>query len=465
MLREREKTFIFLFSTIDFILTFISLGIASLLRTGEVNFTANRELLILYLVTIGIWYLSTKLHQLHYLQRIRSFAGIMVDYLFTYAICLAVILLVIFLLNLGGIDHKLFILFNLINFILLYSTRVLVSAIFDRFRAKGFNTRNILVIADEKAGPTIEKLLKSPKTGLVLKGIITGSERIANKYSDRFPIFPSESVIAQLLDEEPIDELFYCKKDMDEKEMREMMYTCQEVGVVFRIKSALFDMLSSQSKIYFLDETPFITITNLPDRYIYLMLKRLFDITVSLLALVAASPLMLAIAIAIKCTSKGPVFYKQVRTGRRGREFMLYKFRTMVANSDELRNKLEALNEMDGPVFKIKNDPRITKVGRLLRKTSLDELPQFWNVLKAQMSIVGPRPPLPKEVVQYERWQLRRIAMKPGITCIWQVSGRNDTTFEEWMRMDLEYIDNWSLKLDLILCLQTVRAVVKMNGH
>ncbi|HHU57440.1 MAG TPA: sugar transferase, partial [Bacteroidales bacterium] len=139
-------------------------------------------------------------------------------------------------------------------------------------------------------------------------------------------------------------------------------------------------------------------------------------------------------------------------------------FRTMVVNAEELREELMEQNEMDGPVFKITHDPRVTRVGRFLRKTSLDELPQFFNVLMGEMSVVGPRPPLPDEVREYERWQLRRLSMKPGITCIWQVSGRNNIPFEEWMRMDLEYIDTWSLKLDFVLFLKTIRTMVRGDG-
>jgi lipopolysaccharide/colanic/teichoic acid biosynthesis glycosyltransferase len=176
------------------------------------------------------------------------------------------------------------------------------------------------------------------------------------------------------------------------------------------------------------------------------------------------SPVYFLLALAIKIDSKGPVFFKQKRVGLRGRKFIVYKFRTMVTNAEELKEKLMQQNEMDGPVFKMTNDPRITRVGRFLRKTSLDELPQFFNVLIGDMSVIGPRPPLPDEVRQYERWQLRRLSMKPGITCIWQVSGRNNIPFDEWMKMDLEYIDNWSLKLDFIIFLKTIRTMIRGDG-
>jgi len=175
---------------------------------------------------------------------------------------------------------------------------------------------------------------------------------------------------------------------------------------------------------------------------------------------------LLLIVIAIKLTSKGPVIFKQKRVGLRGREFNIYKFRTMVQDAEKLRPLLEAQNEMDGPVFKIKKDPRITAIGKLLRKTGLDEVPQFFNVLKGDMSLVGPRPPLPGEVAQYQRWQLRRLSMRPGITCIWQIApNRNNITFDEWMKLDLQYIDSWSLKIDFMLLIKTIQTVAKGSGQ
>ncbi len=195
-----------------------------------------------------------------------------------------------------------------------------------------------------------------------------------------------------------------------------------------------------------------------------LVVKRLFDIVVSSSVLFFLFPLLAATALVVKLTSRGPVFFRQIRCGRNGRKFYLYKFRSMVINAEQKLKELKARNEMTGPVFKLTNDPRVTPVGRFLRKCSLDEFPQFWNVLKGEMSIVGPRPPLPNEVEEYEPWQRRRLSMPPGITCIWQVSGRNSIGFEEWMEMDLRYIDNWSLWLDFKLLFLTFRAVFARTG-
>jgi lipopolysaccharide/colanic/teichoic acid biosynthesis glycosyltransferase len=173
---------------------------------------------------------------------------------------------------------------------------------------------------------------------------------------------------------------------------------------------------------------------------------------------------MAAIALAIKLGSPGPIYFSQRRVGLNGRIFTMRKFRSMYQDAEHRLRELQGLNEVDGPVFKIKRDPRITPFGRWLRKFSLDELPQLWHVFAGDMSLVGPRPPLPHEVEQYERWQRRRLSMKPGLTCLWQVSGRNQIGFEEWMRLDLAYIDNWSLGLDFKILIRTVPAVVLARG-
>ncbi len=195
------------------------------------------------------------------------------------------------------------------------------------------------------------------------------------------------------------------------------------------------------------------------------MVKSILDRVLAAVGLLVLSPLFLLVGILIKISSPGPVLFRQARYGLNGRIFTLFKFRTMVVDAEKMREDLKAANEMDGPVFKIKEDPRVTGIGRLLRKTSFDELPQLINVLRGEMSLVGPRPPIPSEVKEYDHWQRRRLSMKPGLTCIWQVSGRNDVSFEEWMRMDLAYIDRWSLLLDVKLLLKTLPAVLLGTGR
>lgn len=195
------------------------------------------------------------------------------------------------------------------------------------------------------------------------------------------------------------------------------------------------------------------------------IVKRTLDVTLSGLGLIAISPILAIIAVGVKLTSRGPILYAHDRVGLGGKLFTCYKFRTMVVNAEDMKAALSKDNQMDGPAFKLKKDPRVTGAfGRFLRKASLDELPQLFNVLLGDMSLVGPRPPLEKEVKEYKKWQIRRLSVTPGITCTWQVSGRNEIGFDDWMRLDLDYIDNWSLSKDVTLLFKTVGAVVTARG-
>jgi exopolysaccharide biosynthesis polyprenyl glycosylphosphotransferase len=244
------------------------------------------------------------------------------------------------------------------------------------------------------------------------------------------------------------------------------MNTCKEVGVVFRLSSQLINLSSSPSEINHIDSLPFITYQNKPSNEIALSWKYIFDFAFSLMVILLWMPVFIMIGVMIRLTSKGPVIFKQKRVGLHGREFYIYKFRTMMVDAEKMQAAIMDQNEANGPVFKIKNDPRITKTGKFLRKTSLDELPQFFNVLKGDMSLVGPRPPIMKEVNQYKPWQLRRLSMRPGITCTWQIlPQRNSVSFDDWMKLDLQYIDNWSLQQDFLLTFKTVQAVIKGNGQ
>lgn len=201
-----------------------------------------------------------------------------------------------------------------------------------------------------------------------------------------------------------------------------------------------------------------------------LFIKRLMDISLSFFIMVAFSPIILIIAILIKSTSSGPIFYKQERVGFMGHKFTMYKFRTMINNAEYLIEEVKHLNQSDGPTFKIEDDPRITKIGKfkigkIFRQSGLDELPQLINILKGEMSLVGPRPPLHNEVIKYEQWQMKRLYVKPGLTCLWQIQNeRNKIKFDEWVKLDLQYINDWSIGLDVKILLKTVNTVIKRNG-
>ncbi|MBI4435808.1 MAG: sugar transferase [Candidatus Omnitrophica bacterium] len=196
----------------------------------------------------------------------------------------------------------------------------------------------------------------------------------------------------------------------------------------------------------------------------YHLIKRLMDIVMSLLGILLSFPLWVLIALCIRADSKGPIIFKQVRIGKGGKSFVLYKFRSMQAGAEEMKEQLKHLNVAEGPIFKIKNDPRVTRVGRLLRRSTLDELPQLINVLKGQMSLVGPRPPLPEEVAVYTPLQRKRLEVTPGLTCLWQVSGRSEISFSEWVQLDLYYIQHQSFLLDVKILIRTLPAVLSRRG-
>jgi exopolysaccharide biosynthesis polyprenyl glycosylphosphotransferase len=246
--------------------------------------------------------------------------------------------------------------------------------------------------------------------------------------------------------------------------MKQIFLLCEEMGIRIRVAMNFFQNRLARIEIEELEGIPFLTFTTTPSNETQLAAKRLLDIVVSVGILGIAAPVITVIAAAIRITSPGSVVFKQKRIGLNGRMFTLYKFRTMIEDAHERRGEIEHLNEMTGPVFKAKDDPRITPVGRFLRKFSLDEIPQLWNVLKGDMSLVGPRPPIPEEVASYHRWHRRRLSMKPGLTCLWQISGRNNIDFDRWMQLDLQYIDNWSPSLDLKILLRTIPAVLSGKG-
>jgi exopolysaccharide biosynthesis polyprenyl glycosylphosphotransferase len=333
-------------------------------------------------------------------------------------------------------------------------------------RRKGHNIRNIIIIADSSSTPFINYFVHAKDWGYHLVAILTQDNDFQCKFNE-IRIIRNELNFKDLIFKYPIDDIFFCLP-IDDKtyDLEKLIRESDEIGISLHImqKSFLEDIISNSGRYNGLKDV-FITHKNTSHNYIGLKLKDLMDIVFSIFTLIFISPVLGLIAILIKLEDGGPVLFKQERIGLNGRRFFCFKFRSMIVDAEKMITELEHKNEADGPVFKIEKDPRITKIGRILRKTSLDELPQFYNVIKGDMSIVGPRPPLLSEVIQYKRTQLRRLSMKPGITCSWQVWGRHQVTFNEWMKMDLDYIDNWSLWVDFKIMIATVGVIVKAKGQ
>jgi exopolysaccharide biosynthesis polyprenyl glycosylphosphotransferase len=271
-----------------------------------------------------------------------------------------------------------------------------------------------------------------------------------------------ETVIAH----EPVDEVFIALSMEKYSDLvKPIVQLCEEQGIIVRLQSELFKLRIARWQLDELNGLPIFTIRSGPPEGWRLMAKRLIDVGGSITLLLLFTPLLLVAALLIKMDSPGPVLFKQERVGLNKRRFQLIKFRTMTDGAEEGQATLEALNEADGPVFKIKNDPRVTNLGRFLRRYSLDELPQLFNVLKGDMSLVGPRPLPVRDVARIAvQWHKRRLSVKPGVTCLWQVNGRSDIGFDQWVQMDLEYIDRWSLLLDLKILMKTIPAVLRGAG-
>jgi exopolysaccharide biosynthesis polyprenyl glycosylphosphotransferase len=468
MIKEREQQIKNILGVFDVLLSLITFIAAYLIRDIFIDppiGSARNEYIIIGLVIIPTWFMLIKSVHLAEMHRTKTYSMILASYLKVVVIGLGVILLSIFIFKLQNISRFMILVFGFLNLITLFSVRIMVYRVIKYFRLKGYNTRNVVVIADESSDEFVERILENKEWGYIVKYIVTNSSFLYKKYKGQIDVHPERISLRNLMDIDVIDEVIYCKNEINQNNLKGLIHDCEEVGVVFRMQSQLFNKSASKAHINHFDDTPFLTFDNTPSDHFAFKVKNAFSVVVSSLILVIWSPIMLIIALLIKLTSKGPVFFKQKRVGLRGRTFYMYKFRTMVINAEDLQESLMAFNEADGPAFKIKNDPRITPIGRFLRKSGLDELPQFFNVLIGDMSLVGPRPPIPSEVKKYERWQLRRLSMKPGITCTWQIKpNRNDISFEDWMKMDLQYIDNWSNKLDLILFFKTIRTMIKGSG-
>ena len=333
-----------------------------------------------------------------------------------------------------------------------------------KIREKGLNYQHILLIGNRYTlPPVIQTIQKNPALGQKIEAIvlIDGDPRSGDFAGMK--VYQDASKIPEILNSHVIDNALFTTYRQDPATIEKAMLICQERGVNVWLKP---DFMHGAliSRVDYLSDIPLFVFELGPKYTLSLAMKRCFDIIAAAIMLTILAIPMVVIALFVK-TTPGPIFFVQRRVGLNGRRFMMTKFRTMYKDAEQRRAEYNLKNEMKGPVFKMKDDPRITPVGRFLRIYSLDELPQIWSVLVGDMSLVGPRPPIPAEVDLYQGWQRRRLSMRPGITCIWQVTGRNKITdFNEWARLDLEYIDKWSSLLDLKILLKTIPAVLKGTG-
>lgn len=470
MLKDRSKQLSWLFLVGDNISIIMAFTSAWYIRQGITGlqlfynppapFTMYLPVLVLVVIVfLCVFFISGLYQQIRSISYLKETINILkasiLGVLLTFALA--------FCLKLGFVSRSLLFLFWFLAILYLPIIRIVLRYFLASLYLKGYNSQQVLIVGKGELAEKVSiALSKHPELGFQIIGFIDegGNSEKASRVQTRGTI----NDLPDILHEKIVDEVVFAVPIEDCARMTEAIKLCEVEGIKVRIVADLFERTIARAKVDDLDGIPIITLETVPAQELAIAVKKVLDVIVSFLSLIILTPLFAIIAILIKIDSLGPVFFRQERIGQNGRRFTLLKFRSMIEKAEQIKEQLQRLNETSGPVFKMRDDPRITKIGRFLRKTSLDELPQFINVLKGEMSLVGPRPPLPDEVTQYKNWQRRRLSIKPGITCIWQVSGRSDVSFEKWMEMDMEYIDNWSLGLDMKILLKTIWVVLHGKG-
>lgn len=337
-------------------------------------------------------------------------------------------------------------------------------SIVNKLTHKGYFIRRILVVgAGEMGQRVVSELLDKRVLGMEPVGFTDDDPAKRHLEVKGVKVVGTNKDLEKLITTLSVEEIVITIPS-ERNLISQIITRTRRFEVEIRVIPEMYDLVLGGVQVGQLGPIPYMMMLKTPMRGWQLVVKRFIDIVVSALGLACLSPVFALVALLIYVDNPGPVIFRQQRLGKNGRIFDFYKFRSMVVNAEALRARLAIDNEADGPVFKIKEDPRVTRVGRIIRKYSIDELPQLYNVLKGDMSLVGPRPPLTKEVESYTPWEWRRLEVTPGLTCIWQVSGRSNITFEKWMELDVYYIENWSLWLDLKILLQTIPVVVSGKG-
>lgn len=327
------------------------------------------------------------------------------------------------------------------------------------------NHEKLMVIIDTDNLPILDALLQINNPRFQVIYVITDSPEIRLRYKSMSRIYPLNVNIRSLLRFDIVDEILCCTCMISAEMLDNLKKISNEYGVPLLFPDSVKLTGIEIMPLKKMKKTGLNVLETTPRKKFIFILKNWLEVLFATIALIVLLPLLLSIAIAIKADSKGPVIFRQLRVGRRGRKFYIYKFRTMIVDAEKLKARLASMNEADGPVFKIKDDPRITAVGKILRRTGLDEMPQLLNVLSGNMSLIGPRPLVPNEVMAHEEWQLKRLCIKPGITCSWQIKpDRNKVPFDEWMKLDREYIENWSITDDVKIFFGTIRTFFIARG-
>ncbi|MFV1951725.1 MAG: sugar transferase [Nitrospinota bacterium] len=468
MLRERAKTlghFLFISDIMITIIAFFTafyLRQASILSEWNIGTTINKnEHFVLLIIIIPIWAVLLKHYGAYNSFRKKEDTEILWIFIKTTGVGIFLLGTVIFFLQLKYTSRIFILLFGSINLTFLVIQRLILQRVSGFIRNKGLNYRTVLVVGTGKRAREFTNIINlRPELGLKIIGYVDDDPVPDDKKAMGDKIIGQIKDIPGIVKKEIIDEVVIAVPRRFLNHLQDTVHILNQLGIQTIILADLFDMPDRRANLTRLDGMPLLTFSSVSHREWDHIAKIITDYAGGALLLILLSPLLLLTALAIRLSSPGPVLFKQTRIGLFGRRFQMYKFRSMINNAEEIKKDLEHLNEMSGPIFKIKKDPRITPIGRFLRKTSLDELPQLINVLKGEMSLVGPRPPLPDEVDKYETWHRKRLSVKPGLTCLWQIYGRNKIDFEKWMELDLRYIDNRSFGMDLKILFKTIPVVL-----
>jgi exopolysaccharide biosynthesis polyprenyl glycosylphosphotransferase len=368
---------------------------------------------------------------------------------------------IVFLFKIEFFSRLFFIIFAFFSTTLILTEKCVAYSIMRRMRKKGYNYRSLLIVGTGKRAATfIEKIKGHPEWGLKIVGVIDDEPGRGIEGVDNINVIGSIEDLPQIFKENAIDEVIFVVPRSRLSCLENAIIACEMIGIKATVAVDLFDLKLARAHSTEIDGIPLVTFSTTNAKEWQLFIKRMIDIILSTTGIVLISPILLIAAVLIKMTSSGPILFRQERLGQNGRRFILFKFRTMYQGAHEVLSKVEDPSEMDGRDFRVKKIKWITPVGRILRKFSIDELPQLFNVFIGHMSLIGPRPTVPDEVDKYKFWQRRRFTMRPGITCLWQIKGRNKIGFEEWMKLDLEYLDNWSLWLDFKILIKTIPVVM-----
>lgn len=453
----------------------VGTSMASLVRfgrlTAQVGFE-NSTIEVTFLqasVLVGaIWLAFLAMERLYDLERLFWGAGEFTRVVRALSMGVVAVVLLTYLLKTPGLSRLWIVTAWAACVATVMAGRLVVRIVLNRLRRRGgLAERTLVVGSNAEAADIIRILLAHPESGLLPVGCMASSqaERLDLDYcSDKLPVLGYARELKDAIIPNDIDAVVIASSAFEHDILARIIAELRGLEVTIHLSSGLFEVLTSRVFVREVGGVPLIGVKGVSLATRKVLTKRVFDILVAGGLVLFGLPVWLAIMAAIKSSSRGPVFYSQTRVGRDGHEFGMLKFRSMVADADARRAELAEENEASGPIFKMRDDPRVTPVGKWLRKYSIDEFPQLINVLRGEMSLAGPRPPLPREVLEYSAYHWRRLEVVPGMTGLWQVSGRSELTFEDMVRLDLFYIENWSLGLDMSILLRTVPTVLGAKG-